>query len=90
VLTTYLGEYQDRRNLKKVDCSKAIWILATNALDARILSFCTSNKQILDEDDTERRDELLEELTSAMKEDFISVFKVRTFPHSGGQNECNI
>ncbi|KAK5139670.1 hypothetical protein LTR32_007296 [Rachicladosporium monterosium] len=30
------GEYQDRRNLHKVDCSKTIWIMATNAHDAII------------------------------------------------------
>ncbi|KAK4889331.1 hypothetical protein LTR27_011868 [Elasticomyces elasticus] len=33
------GEYQDRRSLDKIDCSKTIWILATNAHDAIIKDF---------------------------------------------------
>ncbi|KAJ2897400.1 hypothetical protein MKZ38_004701 [Zalerion maritima] len=40
------GEYQDRRNLDKIDCSKTIWILATNALDATIQDFCSTHKVI--------------------------------------------
>lgn len=69
------GEYQDRRNLKMVNCSKTIWILATNALDKRIIGFCDGNKAIFEEDNPYNRENLLEELTAAMREDFISVFK---------------
>ncbi|KAL2018654.1 hypothetical protein VTK56DRAFT_489 [Thermocarpiscus australiensis] len=41
------GEYRDRRNLSEVDCSKAIWVLATNAFDQTILDFCKDNQYIL-------------------------------------------
>lgn len=75
-LLTYQGEYQDRRNLKMVNCAKTIWILATNALDKTIMSFCNRNQAILQEDNPTKRENLLEELTTAMKEEFISVFKV--------------
>ena len=78
-LLTLSGEYQDRRNLKTVDCSKTIWILATNALDKRIVDFCNSNEAVLDESTDVKRQDLLEELTSAMKEDFMSVFKVSSY-----------
>ncbi|KAK4197306.1 P-loop containing nucleoside triphosphate hydrolase protein [Triangularia verruculosa] len=37
------GLHLDRRNLKLVDCSKTIWILATNAFDDTILSFCKTH-----------------------------------------------
>ncbi|ERF69675.1 hypothetical protein EPUS_03667 [Endocarpon pusillum Z07020] len=69
------GEYQDRRNLKTVNCSKTIWILATNALDKKIIDFCDRNEAIFDEDNSTKREKLLEELTSAMRDDFMSVFK---------------
>ncbi|KAK3324487.1 hypothetical protein B0T19DRAFT_486645 [Cercophora scortea] len=39
------GEYQDRRNLRSLDCSKSIWILATNAFDPTIHSFCRQNEK---------------------------------------------
>jgi hypothetical protein len=75
-LLTSKGEYQDRRNLKMVNCSKTTWILATNALDKKIIDFCERNEAIFDEDNPTKRENLLGELTSAMKEEFISVFKV--------------
>ena len=73
------GEYQDRRNRKVVNCSKTIWILATNALDKMIIDFCERNEAIFDDDNPAKREDLLEELTSAMREDFISVFKVSIY-----------
>jgi hypothetical protein len=59
-----------------VNCSKTIWILATNALDKRIIDFCGKNEAIFNEDYPNKRQDLLEELTSRMKEDFMGVFKV--------------
>jgi ATP-dependent Clp protease ATP-binding subunit ClpA len=64
-----------------VDCSKTIWIIATNALDDKIVQYCAMNKDIFvdDEDeeyDGEKREELLEELTETMKQEFITQFKV--------------
>ncbi|KAJ9158282.1 ATPase, aaa-2 [Coniochaeta hoffmannii] len=41
------GEYQDRRSLATIDCSRTIWILATNALDDTIIQFCGANPAIL-------------------------------------------
>ncbi|KAK0669289.1 P-loop containing nucleoside triphosphate hydrolase protein [Cercophora samala] len=37
------GVHVDRRNMKLVDCSKTIWILATNAFDDTIHTFCKSH-----------------------------------------------
>ncbi|OAA57584.1 ATPase, aaa-2 [Niveomyces insectorum RCEF 264] len=45
------GEYQDRRTLATVDCSRTIWILATNALDGTILGFCEDHPTILRQND---------------------------------------
>ena len=59
-----------------INCAKTIWILATNALDKTIISFCDKNQAIFDEDNRSKREDLLEELTTAMREEFISVFKV--------------
>jgi ATP-dependent Clp protease ATP-binding subunit ClpA len=73
---TFKGEYQDRRNLKTVDCSKTIWIIATNALDEKIENFCKRNPKIFEEDDQEEREGLLESLNEAMKEEFKGQFKV--------------
>lgn len=59
-----------------VNCAKTIWILATNALDKTIMGFCDRDQAIFDEDNPTKRENLLEELTTAMREEFISVFKV--------------
>jgi hypothetical protein len=59
-----------------VNCSKTTWILATNALDKGIIDFCHRNEAIFDENNSTKRQNLLEELTSSMREDFISQFRV--------------
>lgn len=59
-----------------INCAKTIWILATNALDKTIIGFCDKNQAIFDEEKPSKREDLLEELTTAMREEFISVFKV--------------
>jgi ATP-dependent Clp protease ATP-binding subunit ClpA len=41
------GEYQDRRHLTTIDCSKSIWIIATNALDPTIKEFCRARERII-------------------------------------------
>ncbi|KAK0658512.1 P-loop containing nucleoside triphosphate hydrolase protein [Cercophora samala] len=48
------GEYEDRRNRARIDCSRTIWVLATNGLDATIQTFCQLNPAILGENDAER------------------------------------
>jgi ATP-dependent Clp protease ATP-binding subunit ClpA len=72
-----LGEYQDRRNLKKIDCSKTIWILATNALDDKIRNFCQANGETFwnNEDEAEQT-RLMKALTKELKEDFLNKFQV--------------
>ena len=66
-----LGEYQDRRNLEKVNCSKTIWILATNAHDAIIQDFTTNNGQVLFAEQDEREvKRLLKQLSYQVREDF--------------------
>lgn len=71
------GEYQDRRNLKKIDCSKTIWILATNALDRRIRDFCKVNEAVLfDDDEVENKTRLMKELDRDLKNDFLAKFDV--------------
>lgn len=73
-----LGEYQDRRDLKRIDCSKTVWILATNALDLTIQSFCKLHrKPIFEEDDEGEKLRLMKVLSKAIKEDFLSQFGVR-------------
>ncbi|KAM0258384.1 hypothetical protein ACHAQJ_003859 [Trichoderma viride] len=48
------GEYQDRRNGDKINCSNTIWIMATNALDNTILDFYEKNDAIAGDDGDER------------------------------------
>jgi hypothetical protein len=59
-----------------VDCSKTIWILATNALDKTIVDYCKAHPAISEEDDRPKREGLLEQLTESMKDEFLSIFKV--------------
>jgi hypothetical protein len=72
-----LGEYQDRRDLKQIDCSKTVWILATNALDPTIQSFCKlHHKPIFEDGDESEKLRLMKSLSKAIKEDFLSQFGV--------------
>jgi hypothetical protein len=74
---TSLGEYQDRRHLTKIDCSKTIWILATNALDTTIQNFCKlHHKPIFLDDDQGEKLRLMKHLSKELKEDFLSKFDV--------------
>jgi hypothetical protein len=67
----FIGEYQDRRNLDKVNCSKTIWILATNAHDPIIQDFAATNKAVLFSDDDEIESKrLLKQLSHKIREDF--------------------
>lgn len=79
-----IGEYQDRRHLTKIDCSKTIWILATNALDATIQDFCKlHHKPIFVDDDQAEKLRLMNHLSKELKEDFLSKFDVslHKLPH---------
>lgn len=80
---TFPGEYQDRRHLTKIDCSKAIWILATNALDTTIQDFCASNHtELFVNDDESQKMQLMKRLSKEIKEDFLSKFDVSVPPQS--------
>jgi ATP-dependent Clp protease ATP-binding subunit ClpA len=72
------GEYQDRRDNNKVDCSQTIWILATNAHDQIIQDFSASNESALfsGDDDAEKK-RLLKQLSHQIREDFRHKHGVR-------------
>jgi ATP-dependent Clp protease ATP-binding subunit ClpA len=53
--------------LKKVDCSKTIWILATNALDNNVVRFCERNKTLLMEESKQAKSNALDDLTKSMR-----------------------
>jgi hypothetical protein len=77
--TTYkdLGEYQDRRDSSKIDCSKTIWILATNAMDSTIQTFCQMHdKSIFVDDNPHEKLRLARLLSKELKQDFLSQFGV--------------
>ncbi|KAJ4294924.1 hypothetical protein N0V88_005163 [Collariella sp. IMI 366227] len=57
------GEYRDHRNLSQLDCSKTIWILATNAFDQTVLNFCDKKRDILfGEHSTKENEETIRKL----------------------------
>ncbi|KAI8946839.1 P-loop containing nucleoside triphosphate hydrolase protein [Xylaria longipes] len=62
------GEYLDRRDSTKIDCSRTIWILATNKFDDYILKFCETNRHQLFESQNEQKETgLLDQLSSGLK-----------------------
>ncbi|KAF1996576.1 P-loop containing nucleoside triphosphate hydrolase protein [Amniculicola lignicola CBS 123094] len=65
------GEYQDRRNNGIVDCSKTLWILATNALDGTIMDFCRQHeKAIFVDDNMDNLGKLMKMLEKDLKTGF--------------------
>ncbi|KAI3318724.1 P-loop containing nucleoside triphosphate hydrolase protein [Xylariaceae sp. AK1471] len=69
------GEYLDRRNSNKIDCSRTIWILATNKFDDYILEFCDANQHGLFESRNEKdKARLLDQLKSYLKRECMSHF----------------
>ncbi|XDG02608.1 hypothetical protein ABKA04_002223 [Annulohypoxylon sp. FPYF3050] len=69
------GRYEDRRNGKIVDCSKTIWILATNQLDDTIDSFCDVNENALfQSEDDEAQDRLVGKLCHQLRTEFMGHF----------------
>jgi ATP-dependent Clp protease ATP-binding subunit ClpA len=69
------GEYQDRRTLSKVKCSKTIWIVATNALDKEIISFCDRNEDIMTGEEA-TKEMLGKQLSRELKKAFLDRFGV--------------
>ncbi|KAI0007496.1 P-loop containing nucleoside triphosphate hydrolase protein [Xylariaceae sp. FL0662B] len=67
------GEYEDRRDGSKIDCSKVIWILATNALDPLIKSFCSLRPSIVSEDEAKKQ-KMANELSRELKQGFLRHF----------------
>ncbi|KAL7946006.1 P-loop containing nucleoside triphosphate hydrolase protein [Trichoderma barbatum] len=67
------GEYRDRRNGDKINCSNTIWIMATNALDNTILDFYDQNDAIAG-DDADERARLLRKLCQQLQEGFLQQF----------------
>lgn len=73
------AEYEDRRDNTKVECSRTIWVLATNALDHTITTFCDApeNAKILSEEESSEKVKLGKSLSKALKQAFLSRFGVR-------------
>lgn len=70
-----LGEYEDRKAKATVDCSKAIWILATNAFDDTIHEFCKNNEAALfSSDGPAASEKLIKGLTKTLRTEAISKF----------------
>lgn len=60
-----------------MDCSKTIWILATNALDPTIKTFCTNYQDdIFGKGDEVVMARLMKRLKRLLKEDFLQRFGV--------------
>jgi hypothetical protein len=87
-----IGKYTDRRNRQAVDCSKTIWIMATNALDDTILDFCDLHQgQVHQTEDSHRHAELMTELSGKLKKQLKSTFGVCSpFPLPLSFLSCNI
>ncbi|KAI1387329.1 P-loop containing nucleoside triphosphate hydrolase protein [Hypoxylon trugodes] len=69
------GRYEDRRKGTLVDCSRTIWILATNKLDDSIHAFCKANEQVLFySEDEDVQDRLVGELCSQLRKEVIGQF----------------
>jgi hypothetical protein len=62
-----------------VNCSKTIWILATNALDEKISNFCDQNEGIITSDEA-GKEQLTKQLSKELKKGFLSRFGVREPP----------
>ncbi|KAI0186067.1 P-loop containing nucleoside triphosphate hydrolase protein, partial [Xylaria flabelliformis] len=69
------GEYLDRRDSSKVDCSRTIWILATNKFDDYILKFYELHRRQLCESQNEQKETtVLDQLNIELKKLCISHF----------------
>ncbi|KAL7786205.1 P-loop containing nucleoside triphosphate hydrolase protein [Trichoderma ceciliae] len=67
------GEYRDRRNGDKINCSNTIWIMAINALDNTILEFYEKNDALAGDNEGERS-RLVRKLSGRLQEDFLQQF----------------
>ncbi|KAI1778573.1 P-loop containing nucleoside triphosphate hydrolase protein [Hypoxylon cercidicola] len=69
------GRYEDRRNGRIVDCSKTIWILATNKLDDSIHDFCNANeKALFQTEEEDAQDKVVGKLCRQLRKEFIEQF----------------
>ncbi|KAH9908378.1 P-loop containing nucleoside triphosphate hydrolase protein [Xylariomycetidae sp. FL2044] len=70
------GIYSDRRNNNRIDCSRTIWIIATNALDDTIHEFCKTHEKVLYQTDNKAaQHKLLNQLTRKLRAEFVTRFK---------------
>ncbi|KAI0547615.1 P-loop containing nucleoside triphosphate hydrolase protein [Xylaria curta] len=69
------GEYLDRRDSTKIDCTRTIWILATNKFDDYILKFSELHQRQLFESQNEQKEtKLLDQLNVELKKMCTSHF----------------
>jgi hypothetical protein len=77
MLTAAKGVYEDRRYRSAVDCSRTIWVLATNAIDEKIMEFCNQHSSVIfDEKDHVLRPRLIKDLSRIIKDEFKEKFSV--------------
>lgn len=71
------GVYEDRRNRATVDCSKTIWVLATNAFDESIHEYYGEHEEVLSVDeDHPDKPKLIKKLSKLIKDESIEQFGV--------------
>ena len=64
--------------LTLVDCSKTIWIMATNALDETIHAFCNSHEKVLFSDEPGQEGQrLVQKLSRSIQKESVTKFGVR-------------
>ncbi|KAI0179498.1 P-loop containing nucleoside triphosphate hydrolase protein [Hypoxylon sp. FL1284] len=69
------GQYEDRRTGKMINCSKTIWILATNKLDDTIHQFCSDNEKVIfHSEDEEAQDRVVGKLCRQLRTEFVQHF----------------
>lgn len=66
--------------LTPVDCTKTIWIMATNAFDETIHAFCNKHEKVLFSDEPGREGQkLVQTLSRSIQKESVTKFGVRIF-----------
>jgi ATP-dependent Clp protease ATP-binding subunit ClpB len=69
------GEYTDRRFNRAIDCSKTIWVIATNVGSDRITGYYTKHLEKLSEEKRDKAD--MRPLQAELKRIYRNEFGVR-------------
>ncbi|KAK7745128.1 hypothetical protein SLS62_009927 [Diatrype stigma] len=69
------GCYEDRRTHNLIDCSRTIWILATNQFDDSIHTFCGTNRhELFVSEDEQAQDKVVATLCRELRTEFSGHF----------------